>query len=251
MNEKPGAAPGPASKAQVQDRLRGFWSSRRSKMFGFAEAAALAGSGLILFLVLFSYLYFQVPARSRLASLQAERAALQVSLRKANEIVHQGRDTKTTVDNITQSMDAFENKGLVRAEQGRMSLYDELNQLIIKNGLRNTSGPTYTALEPSGSKTSTGKSANTKWQSVYPGIGVAVTVEGQYQNLRHFIKDIENTRQLIIINQVELQRATETNVPQGASGAGPRASLVSLQLNMATYFQRDNSNSSAVGAGQN
>jgi Tfp pilus assembly protein PilO len=222
-------------------------------MFGFAEAAALAGSGLILFLVLFSYLYFQVPARSRLASLQAERAALQVSLRKANEIVHQGRDTKTTVDNITQSMDAFENKGLVRAEQGRMSLYDELNQLIIKNGLRNTSGPTYTALEPSGSKTSTGKSANTKWQSVYPGIGVAVTVEGQYQNLRHFIKDIENTRQLIIINQVELQRATETNAPsgQGASGAGPRASLVSLQLNMATYFQRDNSNSSPVGAGQN
>src|SRR5260370_70159 len=170
MNEKPGAAPGPASKAEVQDGLRCFWSSGRSKMFGFAEAAALAGSGLILFLVLFSYLYFQVPARSRLASLQAERAALQVSLRKANEIVHQGRDTKTTVDNITQSMHAFENKGLGRAEQGRMSLYDELNQLIIKNGLSNTAGPNYTGLEPSGSKTNTGKSANTKWQRVYTRI---------------------------------------------------------------------------------
>jgi Tfp pilus assembly protein PilO len=222
-------------------------------MFGFAEAVALAGSGLILFLVLLSYLYFQVPARSRLATLQAERARLQVSLRKANDIVHQGRDTKTTVDSITQSMDAFENRGLVRAQEGRMSLYDELNQLIIKNGLRNTSGPTYTPLEPSGSKSSTGKSANTKWQSVYPGIGVAVTVEGQYLGIRHFIRDIENTRQLIIVNQVELQRATETNTPsgQGASGAGSRGSLVSLQLNMATYFQRDNSYSSTAGVGQN
>ncbi len=251
MNEKPGPTPR-ANRVEVQDRLREFWSSRRSKMFGLAEVVALAGSGLILFLVLFSYIYFLVPSRSRLATLQAERAGLQVSLRKANEIVHQGRDTKTTVDNITQSMDTFENKGLVSAQQGRTSLYDDLNQLIIKNGLRNTSGPTYTPLEPFVSKASTGKSANTKWQSVYPGIGVAVTVEGQYQSIRHFIRDIENARQLIIINQVELQRATETNTPSGDGAASaPRGSLVSLQLNMATYFQRGNSDSSAAGAGQN
>ena len=252
MNERPGTAPR-QNRAQVQDRLRSFWSSRRSKMFGFAEVVALAGSGLILFLVLFSYLYFLLPARSRHSALQAERAGLQVNLSKANKIVNQGRDTKTTVDNITQSMDTFENKGLVRAEQGRMTLYDDLNQLIIRNGLRNTSGPTYTPLEPSGSKTITGKSASTKWQSVYPGIGVAVTVEGQYQSIRHFIRDIENAEQLIIINQVELQRATETNTPtgEGAASAGSRGSLVSLQLNMATYFQRGNSDSNAAGAGQN
>ena len=30
-----------------------------------------------------------------------------------------------------------------------MGLYDELNQLIRKNGLRNTSGPAYTPLDPS------------------------------------------------------------------------------------------------------
>ena len=251
MIEKPGPTPR-SNRAQVQDRLRVFWSSRRSKMFGFVEVVALAGSGLILFLVLFSYLYFLVPARSRLAMLQAERAGLQVSLRKASEIVHQGRDTKTTVDSITHSMDIFENKELVSAQQGRTSLYDDLNQLIIKNSLRNTSGPTYTSLEPSGS-TSTGKSANTKWQSVYPGIGVAVTVEGQYQTLRHFIRDIENARQLIIINQVELQRATETNTPaaEGVANAGSRGSLVSLQLNMATYFQRNNAQNGGAAVDPN
>ena len=29
-----------------------------------------------------------------------------------------------------------------------MDLYGELNQLIVKNGLKNTSGPTYTTLDP-------------------------------------------------------------------------------------------------------
>jgi Tfp pilus assembly protein PilO len=90
----------------------------------------------------------------------------------------------------------------------------------------------------------------TKWQSAYPGIAVDVTVEGQYQNVRHFIQDIERSKQFIIINQVELQRATENSAPQLAAeggGAGSRGSLVSLQVNMATYFQRVNADASSVG----
>ena len=253
MKEQPVIAPRSATRASAQERLRGFSSSRRNKMFGLAEVVALGGSSLILFLVIFSYLYFFVPARSRFASLQLERAWLHVNLRKSNDIVSQGHDTQATVDKITQSMNAFETMGLVRQDQGRMGLYDELNQMIGKNGLRNTSGPTYTPLEPAGAKSNNAKSASTKWQSVYPGIGVTVTVEGQYQSIRHFIRDIENTRQFIVINQVELQRATETNAPsvEGAPGSGSRGSLVSLQLNMATYFQRSNSEGADPVGGQN
>lgn len=120
-----------------------------------------------------------------------------------------------------------------------MALYDQLNQLMVKNGLRNTSGPTYAPLDPLGTKTTPGTSTNTKYQTAYPGIAVAVTVEGPYQNLRQFIKDIERSKQFVIINEVELQRAKENESPvAGASGSGTRASLVSLQLSMATYFQR-------------
>jgi hypothetical protein len=121
-------------------------------------------------------------------------------------------------------------------------LYAELNQLILKNGLWNSAGPTYTALDPLGTKVTPGKSVNTKWQSVSPGIGVLVTVEGPYQNVRRFIQDIERSKQFVIINQVELQKATSNNssaaVSTPESGSGTRASLVSLQLNMSTYFQR-------------
>lgn len=122
-----------------------------------------------------------------------------------------------------------------------MELYDQLNQLIVKNGLRNTSGPTYAPLDSTGTKSTPARSANTKYQTAYPGIAVAVTVEGAYQNLRQFVKDIERSRQFVIINEVELQRARENDAAAAVAtegGSGTRASLVSLQLSMATYFQR-------------
>jgi len=67
---------------------------------------------------------------------------------------------------------------------GRMSLYTVLNKLIKSNGLRNTAGPTYAPLDPVGTKqqaqltVTAEKQSNAKWQSIYPGIAVSVTVEG-------------------------------------------------------------------------
>jgi Tfp pilus assembly protein PilO len=226
----------------------GFISSRRAKMFGVVEMIALAGSCFVLVLVLMSYLYFLVPARSRRAALEADRTQLQVNLNKMQSIVKEGTDTKQTVDTIVGSLNNFETVGLVKQDEGRINLYGELNKLILKNGVRNTSGPSYTALEPLGTKTTPGSSVNTKWQSVYPGIGVVVTVEGSYLNLRHFIQDIERLKQFVIINQVELQRAENSSASATGpeNGSGTRGSLVSLQLNMAMYFQREESANSGV-----
>ena len=73
-----------------------------------------------------------------------------------------------------------------------------------------------------------------------------VTVEGQcHKDLRHFVRDIETSKGFIIINAVELERATgsnaqlpaadpETGAPKPASGNA----LVSLRLDLATYFSR-------------
>ena len=230
-----------ARSDQIRSRLNQLRRSRHS-MFGAAEIIGLAGSVFILLVVIASYVYFLVPARSRLESQQMERSRLQNLLRSSQEIVHQGANTRAMVERITDSLEKFETNQLVSRDQGRMGLYDELNNVIRNNALRNTSGPTYTLLDPAGAKTSAGsRSAATKWQSFYPGIAVSLTVEGQYQNLRHFVRDIESNKQFIIINAVELERATETNYAlpaEGNSVAAPRASLVSLHLDMTTYFQR-------------
>ena len=224
-------------------RMSEFLLSRRGKMFGIAEVVALAGSCFVLVLVLLSYLYFLVPARSRVTSLNADRKQTLANLEKLNEVVGKESDTKQHVDRVTASLNKFETEYLLRPDEGRMDLYEELNQLIVKNGLRNTSGPTYTPLDPAGTKSTSGKTVVTKWQSFYPGIAVMVTVEGEYQNVRRFIRDVERSRQFVVINEVELQRATQTNAPasaDGGGGSGTRGSLVTLQLNMATYFQRPN-----------
>ena len=228
-------------------RVSEFLASRRGKMFGVAEVAALAGSCFVLALVLMSYIYFLVPARSRLASLNVELKQTQTNLQTLGNVFEKDQNTQQTVDRATASLNKFETEHLMRLDEGRMDLYGELNQLIVKNGVRNTSGPTYTALDPSGTKSNSGKTVVTKWQSFYPGIAVMVTVEGEYQNVRHFIRDVERSRQFVVINEVELQRASQNNAPVSAeeggpggsgAGSGTRGSLVTLQLNMATYFLR-------------
>lgn len=215
--------------------------SRQSSVFGTAEIIGLAGSLLILVLVVVAYLYFLVPARSRRATGELERARLQSQLRTSQEVLVRGQSTDATVHNITQSLEAFESTGLAEANRGRMGLYDSLNSLIRKNGLRNTSGPSYTPLDPIGSKVSSGSKTSTKWQSIYPGIAISVTVEGPYQNLRRFVRDIETSKQFVIINTVELERATESSNATPSDTAAPggsNSSVVSLRLEMTTYFQR-------------
>jgi hypothetical protein len=229
-------------------RVSEFLESRRGKMFGVAEVVALAGSCFVLTLVLLSYIYFFVPARSRLSSLNTELKQTQTNLQTLDTVINKDQTTKETVDRAASSLNKFEGDHLMRVTQGRMDLYEELNQLIVKNNVRNTSGPTYTTLDPAGTKSTAGKTVITKWQSFYPGIAVMVTVEGEYQNVRHFIRDVERSKQFVVINEVELQRASQNNAPASAEdggGSGTRGSLVTLQLNMATYFQRPGAADSA------
>ncbi len=105
------------------------------------------------------------------------------------------------------------------------------------------------------------QSAQRVVQSIFPGIGVTLTVEGAYPNLRRFIRDIEgDRRQFIVINTVELEGVSDANAaepfaPPVTNGAVPgaqpppqaptRGALVSLRLDMATYFRRAAASSGA------
>ena len=243
VNPEPQTSSGADRRYKV--RVGTFVDSRRGKMFGIAEVIALAGSCFVLALVLFSYLYFLVPARSRISSLSTDRKQIETNIKTLDTVVNKEHGSQQTVDSVVASLNDFETKHLLRQDQGRMQLYEELNQLIVKNKMRNTSGPTYTALDPNDVKAGSGKSVVTKWQSFYPGINVIVTVEGAYEDIRRFIRDVERSKQFVVINQVELQSARQENVPISAEesvgiASGTRVSPVTLQLNMAAYFQRAN-----------
>lgn len=230
------------------------------------ELISLSVAALLALITIFAYFYFLAPAYSRRDFALSERDRLRGQLLASQRNFREDDNASTAIDRINASLKDFESDWLVAPGAGRLSLYKELNDLIHSNGLRNTSGPSYTTLEPLGTKgqvqptASAEKQSNAKWQSIYPGISVSVTVEGPYQNVRHFVHDIEIGRQFVIVNAVELEGVTQSNaasletqsvrtptpsrgtkpaVPPGIlQPLGSRGTFVSLRLDLATYFQR-------------
>jgi tetrahydromethanopterin S-methyltransferase subunit F len=231
----------PARRQQIRLRVDKLRQSRQRSILGVAEVAGLAGSAVMLLAVIFVYLYFYSPAESRLATAQSERNRLQQKLSTLQKNIDVQGSTQDSIDKISESLENFESNKLIGRDAGRITLYNVLIQLIRSNKLRNTSGPVYSYLEAKGSQTNAARTVNSRWQSLYPGIGVTVTVEGQYANLRHFVRDIEASNQFIIVNAVELERAsdTETSPASATTPGAPRNTLVSLRLDLAAYFRRD------------
>jgi hypothetical protein len=246
-----------SSPAVVRARLNQLYGSRRRSIFGLPEIIGLAAAGLLLLAALVSYFYFLLPARSRLQQAGEDRTKLQNELRVATEGQKLNESTQASVEEIIGSLQDFEARNLVSRNEAGTAVIEELNTLIRRNALRITTGVSFTQFDvaattnaPAGqgqqrAPVTTG--AVRPIQDVFPGVGVSLTVEGRYENLRHFIRDVEADRRFIVINAVELEGITDTNATRaavGVPGASPAlpsargATLVSLKLNMAAYFRR-------------
>ena len=270
--EQPTAGNQAAPRRTTSSSFAQISRSRAVQSIGVPELIGLIGAAFLAVLVVFAYLYFYLPANSRRVSLELERTRLQGLVQSERTKVQEDDTTSQSVAQINASLGDFESNWLAVPSSGRMSLYTVLNDLIKSNGLRNTAGPSYSPLEVLGTKTqaqpgiTAEKQSVAKWQSIYPGIAVSVTVEGWYPNIRRFIRDLETSRQFLIINAIELEgvklsgvtqdqplaatqslqpkttknsKATTTNVTTAAPEiSGGRGGLVSLRLDLATYFQR-------------
>jgi hypothetical protein len=259
------------SRRQTSSSFRQINRSPALNVIGLSELIGLVGAGILALLVVFAYLYFYLPANSRRVAAELERKQLQLVVQSERAKIQDDDNISHRVARMNASVEDFESNWLPLQTSGRLSLYTVLNNLIKSNGLRNTAGPGYSALEIIGSKTqaqpgiTAEKQTIAKWQSIYPGIAVTVTVEGPYANVTHFVRDIETSRQFLIINAIELEgvkqsgasqdmtitqlgppksarnpKSSAANVtgPPAPEIAGGRGGFVSLRLDMATYFQR-------------
>jgi Tfp pilus assembly protein PilO len=244
----------PARRERIRIRVESLRRAPKLGILGLSEMIALGVSLLLLAVVLFTYFYLFIPARNRQTHAMEQRELLQKRLREAQVGFNANASTAATVGQIDKSLQDFEETRLSPGDEGKMSIYQELNELIRRNALRATGGIKYIPLDALGAQTGTNTPAtrggNAKWQSVYPGLGVSLTVEGPYANVRRFVRDIEASRQFVIINAVELEGANNTAAPpvvQPLPGAAPGtatppSSIVSLRLDMAAYFRRNASN---------
>lgn len=243
----------PRRQQGVRARFEHLRGSRRRSALGLPEAVALAAAALLLVAAVFSYLFLLVPQRLRAQSLETDRADLERLLKSTNTVIGESKSTQQSVSEILGSLQNFEIEHLGEGSGGGLrNVVGELNRLIIKNKLRISGGINYTQLQEivPGAETKAqrprAEEGGTRIvQSVFPGIGITLTVEGGYQNLRRFVRDVEADRQFVVINTVELEGVTDS----GASSAGPadgtatkttpaRGTAVSLRLDLAAYFRR-------------
>ena len=176
-------------------------------MWGPIEMGVVGVGALALIAAVMVYVFFVIPSNRELAKNRSDADRLETELVAARAKYGDITNTETEVAKIVSSVDDFEMRFLPVVSTGQGALYQRINSLISAYGLINTSGPDYAPLETAdreaGTQTDQEK-GRSKFRSLYPGVYVSTTVEGSYQSLRRFIREIETGREFIIVSAVEL-----------------------------------------------
>lgn len=189
-------------------------------MWGPLEIAAF-GVSLIVFLgVLGFYLFFVAPSSRKVEEMRAERDRLEQELISARSKYGDITSTETQVSKLVTSVSDFESTYLPVAANGQTALYQRLNGLIAAYSLTNTNGPNYSPLvldERQNGEQAEQERGRAKFRSIFPGVYVTMSVEGSYQNLRRFIRDIETSNEFVIISSVQLEPTETKKQPRDPS----------------------------------
>jgi Tfp pilus assembly protein PilO len=182
----------------------------KSGMFGVPEILAVGLGVLSLLAVGLFYLFWVIPANAEVKAHKESQNQLETSLKDEKAKFGNITSTKDRVEQLVNSVDFFERNYLPVAENGRTALYQRVNTLISAYGLVNTTGPDFSPLETVNVKQSQQnekEKGRNKFQSLFPGVYVSMTLEGSYQSLRRFMRELESSGQFVIISTVELEAA--------------------------------------------
>jgi hypothetical protein len=204
-------------------------------MWGPLEIAVVSVGVLAIIAASVLYFVWVVPSNRELVRNRSEADRLEAEVLSARTKYGEITDTQAQVTKITSSVDDFEMRFLPVVSTGQAALYQRINSLLNAYSLENTTGPDYAPLETvdkdTGEQSDTEK-GRSKFRSLYPGVYVTMTVEGSYQNLRRFIREIETGREFVIVSRVELAPSDSegkkpesdhapTAQPNGAIPVGP------------------------------
>lgn len=191
-------------------------------MWGKAEIATVSLALLAILTSILFFIFIVLPEQKKLEENRAKRDTLERELATARSKYGDITDTETQVAKLTSSVNDFETRFLRPDSIGKTELYQRLNGLIAAYNLLNTTGPSYEPLEIVDAQNllKTDDSGRGKFQSLYPGDYIQVTVEGSYQNLRRFIREIETSQMFLMVTAVEFEPAENNkdneNNPQTA-----------------------------------
>ena len=168
-------------------------------MWGPVEIATVGIALLAILTTVLLFVLLVLPAQKELEENRAKRDQLERQLLASRDKYGSITTTEARVAELIASVQDFEDRFLPNPTIGRTALYQRINGLIAGYGLINTTGPDYAPLEINGQQAieiSQGESGKAKFQSLFPGVYVTMTVEGSYSNLRRFIREIETASSL-------------------------------------------------------
>jgi Tfp pilus assembly protein PilO len=216
-------------------------------MWGQTEIATVGVGLLAILTVILLFVFLVIPAQKELEANRTERDRLERELTTARSRYGSITTTEAGVARLVSSVDDFETRFLPSATNGRTAIYQRINGLISAYGLTNTTGPDYAPLEiadrGNNGQVSEEESGRAKFQSIFPGVYVTATLEGSYQNLRRFIREIETSEQFVVVSAVELE-PSENNEKENQSqnGAAQASVPTAPTAPPAGQFARPNDN---------
>ncbi len=191
-------------------------------MWGQTEIATVGVGMLAILTVILLFIFLVLPAKKELEAKKAEQDRLESERRTAINRYGTITSTEEQVAKLVASVDDFETRFLPIAANGKTALYQRINGLISAYGLVNTSGPDYAPLEIADGRgnqqTSEEETGRNKFQSIFPGVYVTMTVEGSYQNLRRFLREVETSNQFVVVSAVELEPSENSEKEKQSSG---------------------------------
>jgi hypothetical protein len=201
-------------------------------MWGSAETATVGLGMLAILTVIILVVLVVLPAQKELEKNKIERDRLETELITTRGKYGDITSTETQVTKLIASVNDFEARFLPTEINGRNALYQRINGLIGAYGLINTTGPEYAPMEIADGRRSSAETegGREKFQSLFPGDYVTMTVQGSYQNLRRFIRDIETSDQFVVISAIEFQPAESEDRQQTTSSGAAQASINNVRI---------------------
>lgn len=203
-------------------------------MWGPMEIATVSLGMMAILTVVLLFVLVVLPAKKELEANKTKRNDLETQLISSRNKYGSITTTEARVAELITSVNDFETRYLRNPLLDKTLLYQRINGLISAYGLTNTSGPDYAPLEISdgnrNNQESEGERGREKFQSLFPGVYVTTTVEGSYQNLRRFIREIETSQQFVVISTIELEPA-ENEEKKPDPSKPTQASINQVQVN--------------------
>ncbi|MFY9573355.1 MAG: hypothetical protein WAV20_18305 [Blastocatellia bacterium] len=216
--------------------------------FGLNPGEAIAALVAVVLLVSVMVYYFSSlrPEQDRLRILEMELDAQQKNIiANARPEGTEPASAQVTAMNALESLETFKSNHLKPFSSGRIALIKEINALAKKNSVTLTSGidmgASIAEAGPDGETGAEAKKSVSKRKktdeilNAIPSVSFRFTVFGQYSNLRTFINLIEQERQFLVVNSINLTNQEARVASRRSRGEG--MSGIMLTIEMSGYFQ--------------